>query len=64
MIRSLPITQRPVFSPWVGKIPWRRDRLPTQVLWPGEFHRERSLVGYSLWGYKQVGTTERLLLSL
>ena len=23
---------------WVGKMPWRRERLPTPVLWPGEFH--------------------------
>ena len=23
---------------WVGKIPWRKERLPTPVLWPGEFH--------------------------
>ena len=23
---------------WVGKIPWRRERLPTPILWPGEFH--------------------------
>ena len=22
---------RPGFDPWVGKIPWRRDRLPTPV---------------------------------
>ena len=29
---------RPRFNPWVGKIPWRRDRLPTLVFWPGEFH--------------------------
>ena len=26
------------FNPWVGKIPWRRERLPTPVFWPGEFH--------------------------
>ena len=26
------------FDPWVGKIPWRRERLPTPVLWPGEFY--------------------------
>ena len=26
------------FHPWVGKIPWRRERLPTPVFWPGEFH--------------------------
>ena len=23
---------------WVGKIPWNRERLPTPVTWPGEFH--------------------------
>ena len=23
---------------WVGKIPWRRERLPTPVFWPGEFN--------------------------
>ena len=29
---------RPGFDSWVGKIPWRRERLPTPVFWPGEFH--------------------------
>ena len=24
--------------PWVGKIPWRKERLPTPGFWPGEFH--------------------------
>ena len=23
------------FDPWVGKIPWRRERLPTPGFWPG-----------------------------
>ena len=27
---------RPGFDPWVGKIPWRRDRLPSPVFLPGE----------------------------
>ena len=26
---------RPGFKPWVGKIPWRREWLPTPVFWPG-----------------------------
>ena len=38
---------RPGFDPWVGKIPWRRERLPTPVCLPGEFHGQRSLEGYS-----------------
>ena len=25
-------------DPWVGMIPWRRERLPTPVFWPGEFY--------------------------
>ena len=28
----------PEFDPWVGKISWRREQLPTPVFWPGEFH--------------------------
>ena len=31
---------------WVRKIPWRRVWLPTPVILPGEFHGQRSLVGY------------------
>ena len=50
--------RRPGFDPWVGKIPWRRERLPTPVLWPGEFHGL-----YSLWGLKESDTTERVSLS-
>ena len=30
----------PQFNSWVGKILWRRERLPTPVFWPGEFHGE------------------------
>ena len=31
---------------WEDKIPWRRERLPTPVFWPGEFHEL-----YNLWDY-------------
>ena len=31
----------------VGKIPWRREWQPTPVFFPGEFHGQRGLVGYS-----------------
>ena len=27
-----------MFDHWVGNIPWRREKLPTPVFWPGEFH--------------------------
>ena len=31
---------------------------PTPVFLPGEFHGQRSLVGYSPWGRKESNTTE------
>ena len=42
---------RPGFNPWVGKIPWRRKWQSTPVLLPGKSHGQRSLVGYSPWGF-------------
>ena len=47
-----------MFDPWVGKIPWIREWLPTPVFLPGEFHGQRILVGYSPRGCKELGTTE------
>ena len=44
------------FGPWVRKIPWRWEWQPTPVFWPGESHGQRSLVGYSPWGHKEVDT--------
>ena len=35
---------------------WRRKWQPTPVFLPGDFHGQRSLVGYSLWGYKELDT--------
>ena len=35
--------RRPGFDPWVGKIPWRRERLLTSVFWPGEFRGLESM---------------------
>ena len=91
---------RPWFNSWVGKFPWRRDRLPTPVFLgfpsgsdsegsacstgdPGSIagsgrspggghgnllqysclgnpHGQSSLAGYSLWGRKEMDTTEHL----
>ena len=52
------------FDPWIGKIPWRRKCQPTPIFLPGEFHGQRSLAGYSPWGYKESDMTEWLPLSL
>ena len=53
--------RRPGFSPWVGKMPWRREWLPTPVFLPGEFHGQRSLVGYSPQGRKELDMPEQIL---
>ena len=38
LVKNLPAMQKTWFDPWVGKTRWRRERLPTPVLCPGEFH--------------------------
>ena len=53
LAKTLPAMQ----ETWVGKIPWRREWLPTSIFWPGEFHGL-----YSPWGCKESDTTERLSL--
>ena len=42
------------------KISWRRDWQLTPVFLPRKSHRQRSLVGYSLWGHKELDRTEQL----
>ena len=45
----------PGFDRWVGKIPWRRESLPTPVFWPGEFHGI-----YSPWDHKELNMISTL----
>ena len=47
------------FNPWVRKIPWSRKWQTTPVFLPGKFHGQRSLTGYSPWGWKELDTTEQ-----
>ena len=49
--------RRPEFDPWIMKIPWRREGLPTLVFLLGKSHGQRSLMGYSLWGHKESDMT-------
>ena len=50
---------------WVGKIPWRKERLSTPVFWHGESHRLYIVHGLanSPWGRKELEMTEWLSLS-
>ena len=52
---------RPGFDPWVGMKPWRRERLPIPVCWPGEFHRTQlsdfhftSFHTTKIWAVRQI----------
>ena len=38
LVRPCLQCRRPGSDPWVGKISWRRERLPIPIFWPGEFH--------------------------
>ena len=43
----------------IRKIPWRRKWQQAPVFLPGEFHAQRSLVGYRPWGHEELDTSER-----
>ena len=46
-----------------GKIPWRREWLPTPVFLSRESHGQKSLAGFNPWSYKESDMIERLTLS-
>ena len=58
MVKILPAMWETWVDPQVKKIPWRRKWQPTPVFLPGEFHGQRSLVGCSPWGCKELDTAE------
>ena len=47
-----------MWETWVGKILWRRERLPTPVFWPGEVHGLTSP-----WGCKDYNMSEQFSLT-
>ena len=59
LVKNPPTMWETCIRSWVGKIPWRRERLSTPVFWPGEFH------GLCSPGHcKESDTTEQLSLLL
>ena len=38
LVKNPPAMQETCVQSLVGKIPWRREWLPTPVLWPGDIH--------------------------
>ena len=54
--------RRPGFSPGSGRSSGGVNGKPTPVFLPGEFHGQRSLVGYSPWGRKSQTRLKSLSL--
>ena len=62
-VKNLPAMQEmqeTCVIPGVRKIPWRREWQPTPVFLLEKSQGQRSLAGYSLWGHKELDTTEQL----
>ena len=53
-VKNLPAMQKTWVQSLGWEDPWRRERLPTLVFWPGEFHGL-----YSSWGHKESDMTEQ-----
>ena len=58
VVKNPPANAGDARDPWVRKIPRRRAWQPTSAFLPGEFHRQRSLVGYSPKGRTELDMTE------
>ena len=58
MVKNLPVMQETQVQSLGREDPCRREWQPTPVFLPGEFKGQRSLVGYSLWGCKELNMTE------
>ena len=59
LVKNLPAIQ----ETWVQCLAWEDppgegNGIPTPLFLPGEFHGQRSLVGYSPWEHKEPDTTE------
>ena len=59
LVKNLPAMRDTWVKPWVGKILWRRERLPTPVFWLGEFHGL-----YRPWGRKELVSLRNITQSL
>ena len=61
-VKNMPAMQ----ETWVRSLGWKdplEEGIATPLVFlPGEFHGQRSLAGYRLWGHKESDTTEWLLL--
>ena len=60
MVKSLPAMQKTRVRSLGWEDPLEKGWQPTPVFLPGESHGQRSLVGYSPWGFKEPDMTRQL----
>ena len=60
MVKNLLAMQETQVQSLGGEIPWRRKWQHTPVFLLGKSHEQRSLVGYSPWGHKELDVTLQL----
>ena len=58
LVKNLPAMQETQVRSLGWEDPWSRKWQATPVFLPGEPHGQRSLVGYSPWGRKELDMTE------
>ena len=44
LVKNLPTMRETWVCSLIGKIPWRREKVPIPVFWPGQFHGLYSVV--------------------
>jgi len=64
LVKNLPALWETLDQSLDWEDPLEKGTATIPVFWPGEFHGQRSLVGYNPWGHKESDMTEQLSLSL
>ena len=64
MVKNLPAMQETQNQSLGGEDTLEKGITTSPVFLPGELHGQKSLVGYSPWGLKELDTTERLTHTL
>ena len=57
-VKNLSAAQETQFQSLGWEDPLEKEMQPTPVLLPGKSHGQRSMVGYSPWGRKELDMTE------
>ena len=59
-VKRLPTVKQTQVWSLGQEIPWRRKWQPNPVFLPGKSYGQKSLVGYTPWGHKELDMTEQL----